>query len=476
MTLGELLLETRRYVDAANVFEEAVTRLREKHGGDHVELARALNNLGLAHRRQGDHTKAESLTRESLAMNRRLGEENLDLAMNLVNLSTILALKKDHAGAVPLLREGLALRLRLLGEEHEDVLLARHELGKALLGAGAPDEAEEVFRASLCGARKLWGEDHPFVAHLIADVAMAQRDAGRLEEAEGTAREALARARQIHGRAHPATMSALRILADILRQRHDWAALGRVQREAFPLETSKLDKTRPPYLMILCQHACALLFAGDPDAEPLLRHGLSAMRSALGDRHPGLALPLRMLAYSRLAEGAHEEAEKLLREVLEIHRATGTDGSAALAALAQVRIEKGDTDAAEPVLRDLLARHRAGTPPRYPLDGVLSLFGACLLRKGEYANAEPLLRECVAIRRKATPVRWNLPYAMSLLGESLHAQGKHAEAEPLLLEGYGLMRPPAFLARYRRQALERIVALYETWGKPDKAAEWRAKR
>ena len=57
-------------------------------------------------------------------------------------------------------------------------------------------------------------------------------------------------------------------------------------------------------------------------------------------------------------------------------------------------------------------------------------------------------------------------------------QQKHADAEPLLVKGFkGLkkheaqipMKPKARLI----EALERLVKLYEAWGKPEQAAEWR---
>lgn len=61
--------------------------------------------------------------------------------------------------------------------------------------------------------------------------------------------------------------------------------------------------------------------------------------------------------------------------------------------------------------------------------------------------------------------------------------GRHAEAEPLLLEGYERMKdhPEASNVR-KREALERIVKLYDAWNEaePDagydaKAAAWLAK-
>ena len=108
---------------------------------------------------------------------------------------------------------------------------------------------------------------------------------------------------------------------------------------------------------------------------------------------------------------------------------------------------------------------------------LLAILGMCLLEQDKHAEAEPVLRECLALRTKdAPPGHWLVFNAMSMLGGALAGQGKYAEAEPLLLEGYEKMTPPEAVAYRKREALERIVELYEAWDMPDKAKEWRAKR
>jgi hypothetical protein len=69
---------------------------------------------------------------------------------------------------------------------------------------------------------------------------------------------------------------------------------------------------------------------------------------------------------------------------------------------------------------------------------------------------------------------------MSLLGGSLLGQGRTAEAEPLVVQGYEGMKAResriAVPERFRlREAAERVVHLYEEWGKPAQAATWKSK-
>jgi hypothetical protein len=58
---------------------------------------------------------------------------------------------------------------------------------------------------------------------------------------------------------------------------------------------------------------------------------------------------------------------------------------------------------------------------------------------------------------------------------------RYAEAEPLLIHGYEGLKarerqiPPLFARHRVSEAGQRIVRLYEVWGKAETAAEWRTK-
>jgi hypothetical protein len=59
----------------------------------------------------------------------------------------------------------------------------------------------------------------------------------------------------------------------------------------------------------------------------------------------------------------------------------------------------------------------------------------------------------------------------------LTARGAFADAEPLLLKSWPRFEsnrklPPAV----RSRSLERLITLYDAWGKPEQAGAWRAKR
>jgi hypothetical protein len=108
----------------------------------------------------------------------------------------------------------------------------------------------------------------------------------------------------------------------------------------------------------------------------------------------------------------------------------------------------------------------------------LAVRGAILLSQKKPAEAELKLRECLAIRQKIQPDDWTTFVAKAMLGEALLGQKKYADAEQLLLSGYeGLKQREAKIPSQDKgqltQTLERLVRLYEDWGKEDKVVRWR---
>ncbi len=61
-----------------------------------------------------------------------------------------------------------------------------------------------------------------------------------------------------------------------------------------------------------------------------------------------------------------------------------------------------------------------------------------------------------------------------ILGYCLLKLGRYAEAEPLLVNSYQLLQSKEPQRKRTQKALQRVVVLYEAWGKADRAAQYRA--
>jgi eukaryotic-like serine/threonine-protein kinase len=152
-----------------------------------------------------------------------------------------------------------------------------------------------------------------------------------------------------------------------------------------------------------------------------------------------------------------------------------------LNSLADTYGDAGRWNNAEVLYRDTISRRRKKEKPdSILLAADLAALGRNLLKQSKWSEAEPLFREALAIRATGTPDDWARYDAMSLLSGALLGQGRFAEAEPPSVTGFEGMksheaRIPA-LERFRlREAAERVVHLYEAWGKLDQATTWKAK-
>ena len=147
---------------------------------------------------------------------------------------------------------------------------------------------------------------------------------------------------------------------------------------------------------------------------------------------------------------------------------------------ARLALGSGQTELAEKAFREALELRRKAFGKDHPdvAKVVLTLAGICQ-KQGRFIEAEQLCREGVEIRRRILPPgTWTTGNAKSLLGENLMGQRKFSEAERLLLEAnedFDAHPPPATEAKMVGFNLQRLVWLYEQWGKPEQAAAWRAK-
>ncbi len=109
------------------------------------------------------------------------------------------------------------------------------------------------------------------------------------------------------------------------------------------------------------------------------------------------------------------------------------------------------------------------------LASTLTGLGETLVALGRAGEAEAAIHEALAIRRAALSAgHWRTAETRSVLGACLAAQGRFAEAEPLLLEGHAGLEEKRGADYYlTRAARARLVALYEAWRRPGKAAAWR---
>ena len=343
--------------------------------------------------------------------------------------------------ALPLLEEALQTRKAALGNEHVDVAKSLHSLATLLRIRGDYPGAAARHREALAMQRKLLGNENADVAKSLNSLAIVLYLTGDYAASESLHREALAMQRKLLGNEHSDVIQTLINLAGVVEQRGDYAA-----------------------------------------AEALFREALTLGRKLLGNEHPTTVASLGNLAVVVFDQGRYEEAEALTREALTVRRKLygneHPDVASSLNNLAQLLVETGDQDGAEKLSREAVAMGRKLLGNEHPKVALYLVSHAETLCRGpKPGDADASARQALAIFRKTLPADHPfIAVAESVLGGCLTRARRYMEAETLLLGSY-----PAIEAKFgerspdTRKARQRMVALYDGWGKPDKAAEYRRK-
>jgi eukaryotic-like serine/threonine-protein kinase len=217
--------------------------------------------------------------------------------------------------------------------------------------------------------------------------------------------------------------------------------------------------------------------------EALLVQTVEIERRALGPKHPQTLMSLTNLADAYAFQGEYGRAEALFGETIEMgRRSLGQEDPLLLAILAEYatlyhrerKYAAAETHAAEVLA---LRRHALGSDNP---DTMVSAADLALTyqSEGKFEQSEPLAREAFDFYNKKRPDNWHRFRAESLLRAILSGETKYAEAEPLLLTGFqGMVARKAQISvpdqYYVDRAREWILQLYQAWGKPQKAAEWK---
>jgi tetratricopeptide (TPR) repeat protein len=354
-------------------------------------------------------------------------------------------------------------------------------LGTTYQGLGLYAPAKERLGAALDASRATFGAEHAEVARALDRLAGAFEDEGNLQEAERLDRDSLAMLARLGETEGKDTAQVKGDLARVLQGLGKGAEAETLYREVLAIER-RLEGGRGPELAATLNNLGVLLGQrGDwAGAEPLHREALDIVRAASGPEHPDVAAGMNTLGGVLEAKGDLAGAERLYRESLAMRRRLlgpeHPDTTRSMYALAYLLRANGDHEGAARFGRDILALRGRALPDAHPMvAGAMQILGVSLVDLGRPGEAEPFLRESLELRRRALPSgHWLIASAESTLGSCLTVERRFREAESPLLDGYeGLKAARGEGHELTVEARRRLVALYEAWGRPDRAAAWR---
>jgi tetratricopeptide (TPR) repeat protein/tRNA A-37 threonylcarbamoyl transferase component Bud32 len=424
-------------------------RLDRATGRPPLVEASIRQTLGSVYTELGDYAKAVEHFEAALRIQREhLGETNLDTLRSLYGLATARWLGGSPSLAETLTRQGLEASRVALGEKHPLTLqfMQTRAFVVMLLAETPWTEVEALFLRTLALHREVLGPDDPGTLRLIYSFSLGYIYHQQPAKAEPLLMDALDRARHALGEKHPTTSGLTTLLAV------DYLMLNQLEK-----------------------------------AETLALQAVELRRSTLGEDHPLTMSSVCTLAYVYVAQQQFDQARPLTEQVLNLSRRLPLEKSVFsagnLSTLGWFYLEQGDVAQAD-ILCDLALQAVRRNPAFNPVGTpqIIANLGAVRLAQQKYVEAETLLREGLRLSEKQDLDAGTRFVGMNLLGASLAGQKEYSEAEPLLVQGcQGLQQRqasmPPFLNATRRitESLERLVQLYDAWGKPAQAAEWKQK-
>jgi serine/threonine protein kinase/tetratricopeptide (TPR) repeat protein len=476
-----------REVRVADLLDRAVEALDKEFTGTAATQGALLQALGRTYFGLGLYDKSEATHAKARAVRETaLGPHHPDTLTSRSELADAYQEGGRTTEAIRLHEETLKLRESKLGADHPDTIMSRSSLASAYWAGGRTTEAIRLHEETLKLRESKLGRDHADTIHSRNELALAYLAVGRAEEAALMHEETLKFYTSKLGPDHPNTLLSRNNLA------LDYWAAGRtteaiqLHEGTLLLSESKLGPDHPNTLLIRGNLADAYQAAGrTTEAIGMYEEAFKRYGLRLGPNHPSTVSTGYNLAAAYLSAGQTTEATRLHEEMLRRSESKlAPEHVYTLASrynLAAAYESLGRWADAEPLRRDILARRRRAEKPENPSVAFdLSWLGRNLLNQARWSEAEAVLRECLMIREKAIPDDWSRFNAMSLLGDALLGQGEFAAAEGLVVSGFEGMKVreakmPAAARPRLAEAAERVVRLYEAWGKPEQAAAWKAK-
>lgn len=387
-TLGVLRMEEFDAAAALPAFQEALD-LRSRTVGEHSpEYAALLRYIAVVQGRLGNVDDAEKLCHEALAIQReRIGDSHPDTVGTLFTLAHLLADKGDLDAARQAYEETLAMVRQLYGETHAQTADALLGLANVLTRAQKIGEAEPLARRAVDIYRTRLGPEHPKTAFAMVDHAYLLHTLNRVQEAEKIERAALEITRRVwpEGSLELATAAERVGMNETIKGNYDEAEL--LLNDALRMRRAKLGD-RSDLVASTYEHLGMLyLRADDPiQSERSYRAALAIYIDTLGQQAPPVTEDMREMSRAILAQGRVDEAVDLLKQAMEIQRASlgpvhpniGRD-----LALLGGALDEFDPAAAEPYYREAItvfsssfgADHLILLPSLRGLSGVVRRLG-----------------------------------------------------------------------------------------------------
>jgi serine/threonine protein kinase len=396
--------------------------------------ARLLNTLGDLYQELGLYNDTEQCLNESLAIERREhASEGLVAAESLTRLGVLRRLQGHHAESEQLLRHSLRIEEVALPPNDPTVTYTLVQLASTLNYQGRHKESEALNRRALKLRQNAPHPDQAVVAESLRALGQDLSDMSRFSEAEPYLRRGLAIRENLYSGGHPLILNVKDTLANVLFHEGKYDEAIDMQREVLEARHRANGMHSQNGTVDLVNLGVFELMKGDAArAETTLREGLREARTVLGTDHPQTIITEMQLARALSVEKKFPEARELIRHAYE------------------------------------LGVRRLGAS-NFVVGAIVQAEAQVEFRAESYETAERYYRQAIATFAASQGYdSYNRLSTSAQLGTTLVRLKRFAEAEPPLLEFFAKAIP-----QEKANAANRLVELYDAWGKREQVVHYR---
>ena len=349
-----------RLAEADTLYRETLRERIARTGGASEETAESWNDLGNLFTSQGKLDSAEAALGRALAIRRGHGGADTLLAGTLLDRADLANNKGEFTRGDSLTREALAILRRVFGERHLAVAAAMARLQATFVSQGELAKSESTGRAAAAMLRDLGLERHPQMVPILSDLGITLSNEGKHAEALALARRTVSLDSSLFGTSHPYLATHLENLGYVYDNAGFPDSAKMMVRQVLAMRRAVLADDNPGIGRTLFNLASLEYKAGSyGKAEPLYEEALVRMRRAYGPEHPDVVYATGSLGRNQYYLGRGAEAERNLRWALSVTdpngKPTAVDSARFGRTLVALLVDQQRWKDAEPLALSVLA-------------------------------------------------------------------------------------------------------------------------
>lgn len=318
--LAQTLADLGKLPEAIRMAEEVRIAREKVLGKEHPDTVMTWYVLGKMHTTMQRFDEAKKCLEQACELGESaFGEDHPDRLKALNALAGAYMDTNDLPAAIRTYELTRTLKTRRLGADHPSTVVTMNDMAIAYFQAGRIDECAKLIETVLEINEKRFGPKHPETLTNVDNLGVIRNKMGKTEEAIRHGERALSGREAAFGLKHPQTVESMNNLAQSYFQ-------GGRRNDAHALMEKAADTSRQmfgnenPRTMTMVRNQLKLLDLDNQHkrASDVRQKLLDRQRVARPGGSPAIADTLSQLARSLMADGRPAEAEKALRECLEI--------------------------------------------------------------------------------------------------------------------------------------------------------------